>query len=332
MSPTRLLLLPLLVPLLAAAPPAPDPRPEQGVPVDAASNTLLDALRASREPLRQIPLLDAVGRTAAPPPGAAEALLAVVQDPANDWSVRGEAMAVLRRIDAPDDVVRQAVAAASAATGEHAGYLRAHAIELRFWQDSRANKRGAPAENPADAERRARLLLENRGVEVSFDTLTRAIAEGQSGTVSVLMTAGLAVGGDAAARATLAAVSGLATACAKEPVPFLGVAQSLSVLVEHGMPTDLPDDSGNTLLMSAARFCPAPVTSRLLQLGAQPGPVNKQHWTPLQMALVGGKWDVVAVLVDAGARVTPVEAGQIFMQPPQAQAERDLLARATKPE
>lgn len=145
--------------------------------------------------------------------------------------------------------------------------------------------------------------------------------EGQSGTVSVLMTAGLAVGGDAAARATMATVNGLATACARDPVPFLGAAQSLSVLAGNGMPIDLPDGSGNTLLMSAAQFCPAPIAARLLQLGARPAPVNRQHWTPLQMALVGGKWDVVAVLVDAGARITPVEAGQIFMQPPEAPGE-----------
>jgi hypothetical protein len=50
------------------------------------------------------------------------------------------------------------------------------------------------------------------------------------------------------------------------------------------------------------------------------------------MALVGGKWDVVAMLVGAGARITPAQSGQIFMQPPEAQAQRDLLARATKPE
>ena len=332
MSATRLLLL-LLVLATPAAAQAPTPQPEQGALKDPVpSSPLLDALRASRDPLRQIPLIDAIGRAAEPPPGGAEALLAVVQDADNDWSVRGEALAVLRRIDAPDDVVAQAVAAAGAATGEHAGYLRGQAIALRAWQDARANKRGAPAENPADAERRARLLLKNRGMEASLDGLTRAVAEGQSGTVSVLMTAGLSVGGNDAARATTAVVNGLATACAREPVPFLGVAQSLSVLVEHGMPPELPDESGNTLLMSAAQFCPAPIAARLLQLGVHPGPVNKQHWTPLQMALVGGKWDVVAVLVDAGARITPVEAGQIFMQPPQAQAERDLLARATKPE
>ncbi len=331
MSATRLLLL-----LLALAAPAtaqvPAPQPEQGALKDPVPNALLDALRASRDPVRQIPLIDGIARAAVPSPGAAEALLATVQDADNDWSVRGEALAVLRRIDAPDDIVTQAAAAAAAATGEHAGYLHAQAIALRTWQDSRANKRGAPAENPADAERRARLLLNNRGVAVSMDGLTRAVAEGQSGTVSVLMSAGLAVGGDSAAPATMAVVNGLATACAKDRVPFLGVAQSLSVLVEHGMPVDLPDGSGNTLLMSAAQFCPAPIAARLLQLGARPAPVNKQHWTPLQMALVAGKWDVVAVLVDAGARITPVEAGQIFMQPPEAQADRDLLARATKPE
>jgi hypothetical protein len=166
-------------------------------------------------------------------------------------------LAVLRRIDAPDDVLAVAIAAAGSATGEHAGFLHGQAIALQTWRDTRANRRGAPAEDPADAERRARLLLKTRGIDVSLYSLTRAVAEGQSGTVSVLMTAGLTVGRDEAPRATMAVVNGMATACARDPVPFLGVAQALSVLVEHGMPADLPDGSGNTLLMSAAQFCPA---------------------------------------------------------------------------
>ena len=144
------------------------------------------------------------------------------------------------------------------------------------------------------------------------------------------MTAGLKVSGEDAVRATRSVVNGLATACSKDPAPSLGVAQALSFLVGHGLPPDLPDESGNTLLMSAAQFCPAPVSARLLALGARPSTVNKQGFTPLQMALVSGKWDVAEVLVNAGARITRAEADQIFFQPPQAQAQRDLLARATQ--
>lgn len=330
MSATRCILAVLSLLAAATIPAAAQDGGLKDPPPSVQPGALLGAVRTSHDLMRQIGLIDEAGRTN--PPQAATDLLAVVADAGLDWSVRGEAMAALRRIDAPDAVMTQAIAAASAATGEHAGYLHGQAIALRTWQDTRANRRGAPAEDPADAERRARLLLKGRGMEASLESLTRAISEGQSGTVSVLMTAGLAVGGDDAARATMAVVNGMSTACSKDPVPFLGVAQSLSVLVQHGMPVDLVDGSGNTLLMSAAQFCPAPIAARLLELGARPDPVNKQRWTPLQMALVGGKWDVVAVLVDAGARVTPAQSGQIFMQSPVEQAQRDLLARATKPE
>ncbi len=307
---------------------------------DTGPAGLLEALRASHDPIQQIQLIDAVGRFAAPSStaqpedkvalraAAAPVLLGLIGDIGVDWSVRGEAMLCLRKIEAPDDVVAQAVAAAQADQGEHAGYLHSQAAALQTWRDMRANDRDAPAANDAEAQRRAQVLLRSRGIEVSLDALTSAIGDGQSGTVASLLTAGVSVGGADAARATQAVVSGLATACNKNPVPSLGVAQALSFLVGHGLPPNLADESGNTLLMSAAQFCPAPIAAALLALGARPDPVNKQRFTPLQMALVSGKWDVAAVLVQAGARITRAEADQIFMQPPEEQSERELLSRA----
>ena len=303
---------------------------------------LLDALRASHDPVRQIQLIDDVGRIAAPASTALDAakaalqsgapplLLGLVRDTGTDWSVRGEAMTCLRTIDAPDDIVSQAVAAAKADEGDHAGYLRAQGVTLQTWRDTRANARGVPAATDADAERRARVLLRGRGIEVSFDALADAVGDGQAGTVASLMTAGLKVSGADAAWAKQAVVNGLTTACSRDPVPSLGAAQAISFLVGHGFPLDLPDESGNTLLMSAAQFCPAPIAARLLALGARLGAVNKQRFTPLQMALVSGKWDVAEVLVNAGARITHAEADQIFFQPPEAQSQRDLLSRATQ--
>ena len=224
---------------------------------------LLDALRASHDPVRQIQLIDEVGRIAAPASTAPDAAKAALQ------------------------------------TG-------APPVLLGL------------------------VLLRGRGIEVSFDALADAVGDGQAGTVASLMTAGLKVSGADAARAKQAVVNGLTTACSRDPVPSLGAAQALSFLVGHGFPLDLPDESGNTLLMSAAQFCPAPIAARLLALGARPGAVNKQRFTPLQMALVSGKWDVAEVLVNAGARITHAEADQIFFQPPEAQSQRDLLSRATQ--
>ncbi len=312
---------------------------DPGVAADLGA--LFDALRASHDPLRQIALIDAVGRLgdraghasdaarAAVRAAAPGVLLAIIRSDA-DWSVRGEAMTCLRTIDAPDDIVAQAIEAGRAATGDHAGYLRARAVEMQTWRDTRANSSGTPATDDGESQRRARLYLGQHGIEVTYDALTDALGKGQPGTVASLLTAGLAVGGNAGARATRAVVNGLATACmpGADAVPSDGVAQSLSFLAGHGLPLNLADETGNTILMSAAQFCPAPVAARLLLLGADVDPVNKQQFTPLQMALVSGKWDVAQVLVDHGARITRKQADQIFFAPPQEQAQRDLLSRA----
>lgn len=213
-------------------------------------------------------------------------------------------------------IVGQAIAAASADTGEHVGYLHSQAIALQASSDSRSNSAGVLASNDADAKRQAPLFLHQHGIDISYDALTEAVGNGQPGIVAALLMAGLNVSGTDARRAMVAVVSGLASACNQNPVPPEGVAESLSVLVGHGLPPNLSDESGNTMLMSAAQFCPAAVTAQLLALGAAVDSVNKQGFTPLQMALVSGKWDVAKVLIDHGARITRTQADQIFFEPP----------------
>ncbi len=310
----------------------------------AAANdlaALFDALRASRDPLRQIPLIDAAGRLGDPAgPSAADIraavraaapplLVDIVRSDA-DWSVRGEAMTVLRQLDAAHEPAQQAIAAADADTGEHAGYLHGTAAALRTWLDSRANAHAVPPASTADAQRRARLLLRQNGISVTYDALSDAIGQGRAEIVATLLSAGLQVGGEQTERAAMAVLNGLTSACSLGPVPSEQIGRALTLVTAGGLPPNRADENGNTLLMSAAQFCPAPVAAALLDLGAAPDPVNKQRFTPLQMALVSGKWDVVGVLVDHGARITAAQSSQIFFEAPQAPAQRELLARATR--
>jgi hypothetical protein len=308
--------------------------------VDLAA--LFDVLGASHDPIRRIQLSDAVGclgDTAGKSSAAAKAavlahgpglLLGIVRSADADWPVRGDAMVCLRTINAPNDVAGQAIAAAPADAGEHAGYLHSQTIASRAWSGNGANSAAVLASNDADANRQAPVFLRQHGIDISYDALGVAVGNGQPGVVAGLLVAGLNVSGTDARRATVAVVSGLASACNQNPVPTEGVAESLSVLVDHGLPPNLSDESGNTMLMSAAQLCPVAVTARLLALGAAVDPVNNQRFTPLQMALVSGKWDVAKVLIDHGARITRTQADQIFFEPPQEQAQRDLLARATR--
>lgn len=162
------------------------------------------------------------------------------------------------------------------------------------------------------------------------EALHDAIAGGKVETVSSLIDAGGDVGSQNAARVSQGLIDGLATACEMQPVPVVRVSEMLALLVRHGFPIGYADALGNTVLLSAAQLCPAPVVRAVLDDGAPPDAMNRQHFTPLMMAFVSGKWEVASVLVDHGARITAKQSSQIFFEPPTDPAARALLARATR--
>ena len=119
-------------------------------------------------------------------------------------------------------------------------------------------------------------------------------------------------------------------ACAAPKLPNNRIGPILRTLQAHGFPLGYADNLGNTLMLSAAQFCPAAVVEDLVLLGAPVDPVNRQDFTPLKMALVSGKWDMAKVLVDAGAHLTKKEADEIFFAPPEKADDRALLERAAQ--
>jgi hypothetical protein len=308
-----------------------------------ALGALIDALRASGDPDDQRRLIDTIGtlgdasgnspasvkaylRTNAP-----AALLDVARSHA-DWVVRGEALLCLRTIDAPDDALRQAIAIAEADTSPQQGFMHSRAVILRGWLDSRAGHQTAGVAAPADAgaERQALAVLRSRNIGVSYDSLTTALQTADVAVVAALLDAGVQVGPANAARAYAAVTSGLAVVCQKTPVPNDKIGQALTLLIDHGLPIGYADEMGNTMLLSAAQYCPAPVVAWVLALGATVDPVNRQQFTPLKMALVTGKWDVAKLLVDHGAHLTTADVARLFIEPPRDPDVRDLIARATR--
>lgn len=75
----------------------------------------------------------------------------------------------------------------------------------------------------------------------------------------------------------------------------------LAEFVQHGLPVDVADQAGNTLLMLAAYHGHAETVRTLIGLGADPDLRNARDQTPLAGALFKGADDVVAVLRQAGA-------------------------------
>jgi len=80
-----------------------------------------------------------------------------------------------------------------------------------------------------------------------------------------------------------------------------GDTERLRAYVEQGVPVNLTDATGNTLLMLAAYHGHAETVSALAALGADPDRTNDRGQSPLARAIFKGEDDVVRVLLAAGA-------------------------------
>lgn len=80
-----------------------------------------------------------------------------------------------------------------------------------------------------------------------------------------------------------------------------GDTTQLLEFLDHGLPVDVTDPSGNTLLMLAAYHGHAATVRALLDRGADPDRRNARDQSPIAGALFKGEDEVVAVLREAGA-------------------------------
>jgi ankyrin repeat protein len=80
-----------------------------------------------------------------------------------------------------------------------------------------------------------------------------------------------------------------------------GETERLLAYVEHGVPANLTDATGNTLLMLAASHGHAETVSALVELGGDPDRTNDRGQSPLAGAIFKGEDDVVAALLAAEA-------------------------------
>ncbi|MGW4425030.1 ankyrin repeat domain-containing protein [Streptosporangium sp. NPDC004631] len=80
-----------------------------------------------------------------------------------------------------------------------------------------------------------------------------------------------------------------------------GETDRLRAYVEAGVPTDLSNDRGDTLLMLAAYHGHAGTVRALAALGADPGRANDRGQTPLSGAVFKKESEVIRALLEAGA-------------------------------
>lgn len=99
-----------------------------------------------------------------------------------------------------------------------------------------------------------------------------------------------------------------------------GETERLGAYVEAGVPVDLRDASGNTLLMLAAYHGHAATVAMLARKGADVNRVNDRGQSPLAGAVFKGEHEVVSALLSTGAdpdagTPTARETALMFGQP-----------------
>ncbi|MEU1351428.1 ankyrin repeat domain-containing protein [Streptomyces sp. NPDC005775] len=80
-----------------------------------------------------------------------------------------------------------------------------------------------------------------------------------------------------------------------------GDADALAAYVDAGVPVNLTNDRGDSLLMLAAYHGHAPAVIALAGRGADPDRANDRGQTPLAGAVFKGEDAVIKALLDAGA-------------------------------
>ncbi|MFH8491577.1 ankyrin repeat domain-containing protein [Streptomyces longisporoflavus] len=80
-----------------------------------------------------------------------------------------------------------------------------------------------------------------------------------------------------------------------------GDAAALSAYVDAGVPANLTNDSGDSLVMLAAYHGHAQAVTALLERGGDPNRANDRGQTPLAGAVFKGEDAVIRALLDGGA-------------------------------
>nr|CEL19152.1 putative ankyrin-like protein [Kibdelosporangium sp. MJ126-NF4]CTQ95047.1 putative ankyrin-like protein [Kibdelosporangium sp. MJ126-NF4] len=80
-----------------------------------------------------------------------------------------------------------------------------------------------------------------------------------------------------------------------------GAAEDLAAAIDQGVPVNLHNEAGDTLIMLAAYHGHAPTVARLVDLGADANRANDKGQTPLAGAVFKAEDEVVKALLDGGA-------------------------------
>lgn len=227
-------------------------------------------------------------------------LIAIAEDKAAKWSLRGSAIHALRDMGAPRAVLQRV---AEMALKDANSYVQSRGEILANYIQSMPEESETEAIKPADAdkERAAIAFLEERDLGVSVDQLRLSAIEANPEEVQALLDAGVDVNaGPPGDRALLRLLS----ACAHQQGENENILETIDVLLAAGADLKAVDDNKNTPLISAAQYCDGGAVKRLLDAGADPNILTGTGMTPLTFALIFNHLDAAELLVAKGARLT----------------------------
>ena len=190
-----------------------------------------------------------------------------------------------------------------------------------------AERRPAVAGAGADAQA-ALAWLRREGIDLTEDSLYRAIVERNAEAVEALLNAGMSAS-DAGTTGMPPLHHALMSACQYGVRPTSDEARRIvAALLAHGANPNALDEQGNPALMRAAGVCDATVIGKLVAAGADIQAHNAANMTAFAVMVAMGDSEGAGALLDAGFRFSPEDAESVrewFTDDP---AKRQLLERA----
>lgn len=161
---------------------------------------------------------------------------------------------------------------------------------------------------PRMTRAQAEALMEEDGTSVHQENLPVNLFNAKADIVEAMIVLGVDPNGKLA-QTPQTTLEFAVSACMDKSIAEADVLRTLDVLLREGA---RPNDTGMMApLILAAQQCTPGVVRRLIDGGAQLDVRLPQGFTPLSMALIVGKYDNAAVLIDAGARLSAEAAAKL---------------------
>ena len=245
-------------------------------------------------------------------------------------AVRKQALQTLRDINARDPALDKAIALADAEPAVFDS-LSDTLKDFQRRRDAYGNMAASARAIDPQSESVARKWLNAHNTPINRSSLQQAALNAEVDTIKALLAAGVDPspkdrnGMGILTTAMAGGCVGAGATDQREPQQLAAVAQ---LLTQAGSDINELDDAGNTPLIQAARACPAPVLTSLMQLGAKPNIRNAQGFSALSYVLMTGQLASANALIAQGARMTRKEAEQLFFEWPTDPSMKRTLERA----